>query len=169
MTETYSVEVTKEHLVFSAGHFITFAGGICERIHGHNWRAKVAVEGPLDANHYVFDFIAIRDDAQAIAARLDHRMLLPTRSPLIHVDIEGTQAVARFESRLWSFPADECVLLPMENTTAELIARWFADELIDGWRSKGVAIPPVVRVSIEENFGQWATCELRSADADSGK
>jgi 6-pyruvoyltetrahydropterin/6-carboxytetrahydropterin synthase len=161
MSEIYRVEVSKDHLVFSAGHFITFAGGVCERIHGHNWRAKIVVEGPLDENQYVFDFIAIRDDAKAIAERLDHRMLLPTESPLIDVQTIGKQIEVRFEDRFWSFPADECVLLPVSNTTAELIARWFCHELVAGWNARGITVPPVCSVSIEENFGQWATYERR--------
>ena len=60
-TERYRVRVTKDHLVFSAAHFITFNGNICERLHGHNWRVAVEVAGPLDENSYVFDFIALRD------------------------------------------------------------------------------------------------------------
>jgi 6-pyruvoyltetrahydropterin/6-carboxytetrahydropterin synthase len=168
MLETYRVEVSKDLLVFSAGHFITFAGGICERIHGHNWRAKLMVEGPLDENEYVFDFIALRDDAKAIVDRLDHRMLLPTESDLIHVKQVGKQVECRFEDRFWSFPADECVLLPVPNTTAELIANWFASELVAGWKSKGIVIPPILSVSIEENFGQWATFERRTTLSDLG-
>lgn len=160
VSERYHVEVTKDSLVFSAGHFITFAGGVCERIHGHNWRVRVEVEGPLDENSYVFDFIALRDHAKAIVDRLDHRMLLPTQSTRIHVSIEGKQAVARFEDRLWSFPAEECVLLPVENTTAELIARWIGRELLAHWRSAGLDAPSLLRVGVEENFGQWAMCEL---------
>ncbi|MGH7129220.1 MAG: 6-carboxytetrahydropterin synthase, partial [Planctomycetaceae bacterium] len=39
--DTYRVRVTKDHLVFSAAHFITFAGNVCERLHGHNWRTAV--------------------------------------------------------------------------------------------------------------------------------
>lgn len=160
MTERYRVEVTKDSLVFSAGHFITFTGGVCERVHGHNWRVKVEVEGPLDENQYVFDFIALRDQTKAIVDRLDHRMLLPTHSELIRVAVEGKQAVARFQDRLWSFPADECVLLPLENTTAELIARWIGQELLAAWKRNQTPAPPVLRVSVEENFGQWAEWEL---------
>ena len=62
--ERYRVRVTKDHLVFSAAHFITFNGHICERLHGHNWRVAVEVAGPLDENSYVFDFIALRDATQ---------------------------------------------------------------------------------------------------------
>ncbi|MBY0586819.1 6-carboxytetrahydropterin synthase [bacterium] len=161
MKETFRVEVSKDVLVFSAGHFITFAGGICERVHGHNWRVKLVVEGPLDANQYVFDFLALRDDAKRIVDRLDHRMLLPTESQLIHVASIGKQAEVRFEDRFWSFPLEETILLPISNTTAELIAKWFAHELEREWTERGMALPPVLVVSIEENFGQWASYERR--------
>ncbi|MCA9020156.1 MAG: 6-carboxytetrahydropterin synthase, partial [Planctomycetaceae bacterium] len=60
----YQVRVTKDHLVFSAAHFITFNGNICERLHGHNWRVAAELTGPLDENGYVFDFIALRDQLQ---------------------------------------------------------------------------------------------------------
>ena len=52
--------VTKDYLVFCSGHFITYSGDQCERIHGHNYRTAVEVEDDLDVNHYVFDFIASR-------------------------------------------------------------------------------------------------------------
>ena len=48
--ERFRVRVTKDHLVFSAGHFITIdlpSGQICERLHGHNYRVSVRVEGPV--------------------------------------------------------------------------------------------------------------------------
>ena len=95
-TETYRVRVTKDHLVFSAAHFITFNGNICERLHGHNWRTAVELTGPLDKNSYVFDFIALRDRLQEIVNQLDHRVLLPTEHPVIRVtesehEVEATK------------------------------------------------------------------------------
>lgn len=161
--ERYEVRVTKDFLVFSAGHFITFAGGTCERIHGHNWRVEVAAAGPLDENHYVVDFLALRDLTRAITDRLDHRMLLPTESPHIAVAVVGAQAEARYQDRFWSFPADECVLLPLPNTTTEGIARWIGYELVGSFAAAGYALPEELRVSVEENFGQWATCTLTPA------
>ena len=44
----FRVSVTKDNLVFSSAHFITFAGHRCEGLHGHNYRAHVTVEGALD-------------------------------------------------------------------------------------------------------------------------
>ena len=61
MTKQYCVRVEKESLIFSAAHFITFAGNICERLHGHNYRVFAEVYGPMEVNEYVIDFIALRD------------------------------------------------------------------------------------------------------------
>lgn len=155
----YKVKVQKDHLVFSAAHFITFAGNICERIHGHNYRVEVEVDNPLDENHYVFDFIALLDQTRQIVGRLDHHVLLPTKSPLIDVFEEGPQVVARFEDRMWSFPAGDCILLPIPNTTAELLAHWIGEELRVAWRAGRIALPAAMRVRVEENFGQWAECQ----------
>ena len=43
--ERYKVRVTKDHLVFCSGHFISYEGDKCERLHGHNYRATVEIEG----------------------------------------------------------------------------------------------------------------------------
>jgi 6-pyruvoyltetrahydropterin/6-carboxytetrahydropterin synthase len=155
-TDHYRVRVTKDHLVFSAAHFITFGGNICERLHGHNWRAAVEVSGPLDENEYVFDFIAIRDELQAIVNELDHRVLLPMHHDQIRVEETEREVEAKFEDRRWVFPREDCKLLPVRNTTAEAIANWIGTRLIEQFhKSFG---PPLdwIQVEVEENFGQWA-------------
>lgn len=125
----FRVRVTKDHLVFSAAHFITFNGNICERLHGHNWRTAVELTGPLDENRYVFDFIALRDAMQKIVNELDHRVLLPTKHRQIRVQSDEREVTATFEERRWVFPREDCILLPVENTTAEEIAAWIATRL----------------------------------------
>ena len=157
----YKVRVTKDTLVFSSGHFITYDGDHCERIHGHNYRVAVEVEDDLDENHYVFDFLALRDLTRALADELDHRMLLPTRSPLILLEDEGPNWRARYRERWWSFPKEECVLLPVPNTTSELVADYIAGRLRGDIAARGLTVPRVIRVEVEECFGQSAQIEWR--------
>lgn len=158
--DKYRVRVTKDHLVFSAAHFITFNGNICERLHGHNWRVAVELAGPLDENHYVFDFIALRDALQKIVGRLDHRVLLPTKHAAIRVTESEREVEASFEDRRWVFPSEDCLLLPVENTTAELIARWIAEELKPVIGDQPGSSVSTIQVEVEENFGQWAIVEI---------
>ena len=161
MTESYKVRVTKDHLVFCSGHFISYEGDKCERLHGHNYRTTVEVESQLDDNHYVFDFIALKQRTKAITDELDHRMMLATRNPYIAVEAGPDKVRVRYREREWVFPADDCVLLPIENTTAELLARYIAKRLLADLRKHHQYSPRVLRVEVEENIGQSATAELR--------
>ena len=157
----YKVRVTKDDLVFSAGHFITWGGGQCERLHGHNYRVAVEVEDDLGVDRYVFDFIALLDLTRALIAELDHRMLLPARSALIAVEADGPNWSVRFADRRWSFPRDECVVLPLANTTAELLADYLAGRLLLDFEARQLGRPHVLRVEVEESVGQSATIEWR--------
>lgn len=159
LNPVHLVRVTKDHLVFSAGHFITFYGDVCERIHGHNWRVAVEVEGTLDENHYVIDFIALLNMMRDLVAELDHRMLLPDGSGRIAVAEDGPNVKVTHGDRYWSFPRDECVLLPIPNTTTELIAGYLGARLLDAIAARGLPRPHTLRVEVEENFGQTACAE----------
>ena len=48
MSVNFWVRLCKENLVFSAAHFITFAGNTCERLHGHNYRVAAYQRTPSD-------------------------------------------------------------------------------------------------------------------------
>lgn len=162
MAERYKVRVTKDHLVFCSGHFISYEGDRCERLHGHNYRTTVEIEGDLDPQSwYVFDFIALKHLTKAITEELDHRMMLPTRNPVITLEEKPGSIRVRYKDREWVFPRGDCVLLPIENTTAELLARWIAEQLRDAIQKEHRFTPQVLRVEVEENIGQSATCELR--------
>ena len=160
-TETYSVELSKADMVFSAAHFITFAGNICERIHGHNYGVMADVRGPLDENYYVIDFIALRDTLRNQVDAWDHHVLLPTKHKSISVETVENEVIARFEDRRWVFPKDDCVLLDIENTTAELLARELGVGLLKAVEQLGLVGITELRVGVDENNGQWGRWHYR--------
>lgn len=159
MKERYHVRISKDYLVFSAGHFITFAGNICERLHGHNYRVAAEVHGPLDENHYVVDFIALRDALKVIVDELDHHMLLPTQHPTIRVVADDVSVEATFEDRRWVFPRQDCILLPVANTTAELLARYIGQRLLASLAELSSAPPERIRIEVDECEGQLGVWE----------
>jgi len=157
MSERFHVRVAKDYLVFCSGHFISYEGDKCERLHGHNYRAAVEVEGPLDENYYVFDFIMLKTRAKLITEELDHRMMLPTKNRVIRLEESAKSVRVRYKDREWQFPREDCVLLPIENTTAELLARYLGERLRDDLRATCKFVPNAMRVEVEESFGQSAT------------
>ena len=153
----YRVRLEKEQHVFSAAHFITFGGDICERLHGHNYCVAVEVEGPLDQNQYVVDFIALRDELKRITDELDHRVLLPTGHPLIRVTAGDKEVEAVFtpDGRRWLFPRGDCMLLAVSNTTAELLAQYVGQRLLQALADRLGFTPASIEVAVDENHGQW--------------
>ena len=157
----FRVRVTKDYLVFCSGHFITYDGDHCERIHGHNYRTAVEVEGDLDQNHYVIDFIALKDlTPRSPTSSITACCFRPgARRFSLHED--GPNMRVNYRDRYWSFPRNECDLLPVANTTAELLANYIAGRLREAMTARGWELPRIVRVEVEESFGQAAQVEWR--------
>jgi len=158
MPDSYHVRIAKAEHVFSAAHFITYEGQ-CERLHGHNWRVAAEVFGPLNEDYLVVDFLAVRDELREIAGKLDHYVLLPTEHRELIVIEEGDQVTATFENRRWVFPRGDCRLLPVANTTAELLAAYIGRQLKLALNFRCGLEDPRLRVELDECDGQIASWE----------
>ncbi len=160
--ESFHVRIAKAEHVFSAAHFITF-GGNCERLHGHNYHLAAEIDGILDENHLVIDFLLVRAKLREITTELDHFVLLPKDHPQIRIEDDGREVTATFSDRRWTFPRGDCRLLPVANTTAELLAAYIGERLLT---SLGETASCVHRLQIEldECDGQIGAWRWQSAD-----
>jgi 6-pyruvoyltetrahydropterin/6-carboxytetrahydropterin synthase len=87
---------------------------------------------------------------------------LPDRHPLIEVEEDQQEVTARFtpDDRRWVFPRGDCAILPMANTTAELLAHYLGDRLREALAQRLGFRPQRLRLAVDENHGQWGVCEL---------
>jgi len=61
---------------FAAAHRLRNFKGKCEKLHGHNWRIEVIVEGEkLNDAGLLIDFKEVKDDTNRILEELDHSFL----------------------------------------------------------------------------------------------
>jgi 6-pyruvoyltetrahydropterin/6-carboxytetrahydropterin synthase len=154
---TYRIHVSKDNLMFAAGHFVSYDGDKVEPLHGHNYRFSVTVEGALDGNAYVFNFVTVKRLMKRIADELDHRMILPRDNPLIGVEAQDDGVIVRAQGRWYRFPRQDVVILPLPNTTAEMLARHLCGRLHEELRaSADVGHLTAIEVAVEETFGQAA-------------
>jgi 6-pyruvoyltetrahydropterin/6-carboxytetrahydropterin synthase len=155
----FSVAVRKEDLVFAAAHFITLPGHRCESLHGHNYRAGVEISGDLESEAwYVYDFVALKQLMRRLVAALDHKVLLPSTNPALTVqESNGTVTVAYDGRPRYVFPAGDCVVLPIPNTTVEMLAQHLAGQVKAELKALGAAHLRSLAIEVEENFGQGAT------------
>lgn len=58
---------------FSAAHHLPRYHGKCERVHGHNYRLRVTIEGELDEEGMILDFAEVKKIVQAkVLEQCDH-------------------------------------------------------------------------------------------------
>jgi 6-pyruvoyltetrahydropterin/6-carboxytetrahydropterin synthase len=159
---TFRVTVSKDYLVFSSAHFITFRGHTCESLHGHNYRISVAVEGPIDNEClFVVDFAILKRIVRRYVDIMDHRVLLPTNNPKLAFRTEGAMTfVEYFGEQTYQFPTKDCAMLPIANTTAEMIAEWVAVNVREDLAKEGANLT-FLEIEVEESVGQSATYSQR--------
>jgi 6-pyruvoyltetrahydropterin/6-carboxytetrahydropterin synthase len=157
----FEVHITGDDLTFSAAHFLVFEGGDCERLHGHTYRVGVEIGGPLDRNQYVADFVTVRRVLKEILEELDHRVLLPTQRPDVEVSSESEEIEIRFAGRRWVFPRGDCLLLPVANTTTELLAQHVGERFLAALEKMGIGRSLAVRIEVAEGDGAGAVCEIQ--------
>src|SRR6266700_990835 len=152
----FRVTVSKDDHVFSSAHFITFAGHRCEGLHGHNYRASVTVEGALDEESwFVFDFVVLKKIMRRLCDEIDHKVLLPLENPKIQLSEDGDSVKVAYEGKpRYVFPKADCSLLPIPDTTVEMLAELLTDRLRAEIESMGAKGLTAIEMEVEENFGQ---------------
>lgn len=65
--------VSKE-FTFDAAHFLTKYHGKCEHLHGHTYKLRVTVEGEVQSNGLVIDFVILKKIVkEQVLNKYDHR------------------------------------------------------------------------------------------------
>jgi len=148
----YRVILAKEDFKFSAAHFTLFGDDRAELLHGHNYRVRVALAGgDLDGEGLLIDIETFKRALRGLCARLDSRTLIPGESPRLQWRREGESIDVRFGERSYRFPAEDTLVLPLANTSIELLARMFWRDLAPGLAGSRV---DSLAVSVEETAGQ---------------
>jgi 6-pyruvoyltetrahydropterin/6-carboxytetrahydropterin synthase len=157
----YRVRVERVRLKFAAAHMATLPDGM-EPLHGHNYAIAIEVSGGLTEDSWVVDFSLLKRLGREICDELDHKFLLQRASRLIEIAEGETNWKLRFGGRGFVFPKNDVLALPIDNTTAERLAEYFADRLRVSLHAAGASNITSISVGVEEAPGQtgWAVLQL---------
>ena len=160
--DRFMVAVAKETLAFSAAHFLTLPGHICERLHGHNYRLSARVWGPASpTTGFVVDFAELKGTLRALVERLDHRVLIPARCGDLVLREEGDRLLIDYLRPEWLVvPRSHACLLPVTHTTAERLAEYLAGETWAVLTRGGGSTLEALELDVEESAGQSATFRI---------
>ena len=157
----HAIRFEHDALHFSSSHFITF--GVPEKVealHGHNFRIKAEISGPLNRKEYVVDFLIAFEALKKICENLSHKVLLPEKHPYITIQIADETVHVSMPPLQWAFPIGDTLILPIRNTTTESLAEYIAGrfrELLE--LESAFEMPPShygITIELEESPGMWA-------------
>jgi 6-pyruvoyltetrahydropterin/6-carboxytetrahydropterin synthase len=154
----FTIRVAHPDLLFSASHFITFADGGVESLHGHDYRVTAEIRGRLGESGYLVDFTEVHDMVKALLGNLDHRVLLPEKHPTIRIEPSSEEYVVTYNRRRWIFPQTDCCLLPVVNTTAEALAEFLAQRIFQALKAKHSESIETMQVEVREGTGFSGIC-----------
>ena len=157
----YAIRFEHDSLHFSASHFITFGTPEkVEALHGHNFRIKAEVFGPLNRRAYVVDFLIAFESLKKICETLSHKVLLPRDHPYITIQTIEEMIHVSMPPLQWAFPVGDTLTLPVQNTTTESLAEYIAGlfrELLE--QESAFELSPSqygITIELEESPGMWA-------------
>ncbi len=155
MPRRFSIEVEKDYFNFASAHFLIFANGRREALHGHNYQVSVAVEGELDRAGVVLDFISFKPLVKKVCDGLDHRTLIQSDSPLLEIHQGRKDVEVLYKGQRLILPRRDVVLLPIANTSTELLAEYIAGELRRRVKQQfSGAKLRLIEIGVEESRGQ---------------
>lgn len=138
---------------FSSCHFIPMHEK-CSRLHGHSYIVRMRLEGDIDENGMVMDFVVLKKRLKAMVDEMDHKILLPADSKIVRIEEkEGSTEVTSCGKR-YVFPTEDVMLLKIMTTTAEEMARMMTERM-----AEDVDLPKTVKsisIGLDEERGQTA-------------
>jgi 6-pyruvoyltetrahydropterin/6-carboxytetrahydropterin synthase len=105
----------------------------------------------------VFDFVELKRIMKRLCDEIDHLVLLPLESDRVKVFEEGDNVRVDVDGKpRYLFPRRDCSLLPIPNTTVEMLARWLTSRLKETIGPEATKPLTAIEMEVEENFGQTA-------------
>jgi 6-pyruvoyltetrahydropterin/6-carboxytetrahydropterin synthase len=124
------IELQKEAMHFSAGHFTIFSETEREPFHGHNYQVGVALHTWIDEKGLSFDYRFYKQHLQMLCKKLHQTFLIPGKSPYLTWKEENGYVWFSFNNEKIPFLPSDITILPISNITVEELSKWFIQELL---------------------------------------
>lgn len=160
------IEISKDYLNFSSGHFTLFSATERENLHGHNFRVRCAVTAQVGEGGLTFDYVILKRALKELCDTLDERVLLPLESPYLRIERQDGLVLAHFADERIPFLDRDVLLLPIRNVTIEELAPLLLGRLRA--HPEIAAMAPAIRaieLGVSSGQGQWAIAQWESVSA----
>jgi 6-pyruvoyltetrahydropterin/6-carboxytetrahydropterin synthase len=125
-----TIELFKEAMKFSAGHFTIFSAERRENLHGHNFNVYASLRAPVGEDGMTVDYTVLRKEMLELCSRWNEVFLLPAHSPFLRLEETATHWLAHFGPETLSFLKRDVLVLPVRNVTLEELSGLMLDQLL---------------------------------------
>lgn len=125
-----TIELFKEALKFSAGHFTVFSSTERENIHGHDYRVHVLLTTEIEDEGLSFDYRFYEKKLLPLCRALDKTILIAGLCKYLKVSDEGDYCCIEFNHEKILLLHRDANVLPIYNVTVEELSNWFLQQLL---------------------------------------
>lgn len=132
MKKQTTIELFKEGMKFSAGHFTIFSATERENIHGHNFNVYVSLTANILGNGMCFDYGIYKERITKFCKEWNEIFILPEKSPFLTIEEDENYIYGIFNNERIPFLKRDVLILPIENATLEEFSTLMLAKLIKG-------------------------------------
>lgn len=129
MKRLTTIELYKEKMKFSAGHFTVFSATEREPLHGHNFNVYAAFDTYVGDEGLTFDYRFYRSKIYELCRSLSHTFIIPAKSKHLQIEDAGDYYHIHFNKEVIPFLKTDVTLMPIYNASVEDLSQWFVEQL----------------------------------------
>lgn len=129
--ERYStIELFKEEMKFSAGHFTIFSETFRENLHGHNYNVYAAFTTLIEDEGLSFDYRFYKEKMYKLCESLDETVILPGNCKFIKIEEKDAYYHVHFNKEVIIFMKRDVTILPINNVTVEELSNYLLNQVL---------------------------------------
>lgn len=125
-----TIELFKEEMKFSIGHFTIFSNTVRENLHGHNYNLYAAITTEIADEGLSFDYRFYKEKLAHLCMQLDEIVILPGQCKYLRIEEVGDYYHAHFHDEKIIFLKRDAKILPINNVTVEELSYWILGQLL---------------------------------------
>lgn len=130
MQRLSTIELFKENMKFSAGHFAIFSSEVRENLHGHNYNVCASFTTIIDDEGFSFDYRFYKNKVKKICETLNEITLIPGKSKYLKIEDAGEYTNIYFNNEKLIFLKRDIKIVPIYNITVEELSNWLLNQIL---------------------------------------
>jgi 6-pyruvoyltetrahydropterin/6-carboxytetrahydropterin synthase len=166
MQEFTTIELFKEDMKFSSGHFTIFSSTERENIHGHNYRLYASFAIKTSKDGMSLDYRFYKEKMRSLCKMLDEIVIIPGLSKYLDIIETEKHFQILFNSESMNFLKRDILVLPIKNVTVEELSKWFIQQITSDQVYFGNDNVVAIKVKVFSGPGQSGSASWKRKEID---